>query len=380
MSTLMQASRQWATRPSDQRFLTLTDMLENQRALRLASTAKVIENRALEVCPADSDGDFGLAVQGPNGTAVMPTNWAFGQLAQRAGAPAGYLRELPAPVAADCLNWSLRQRDTEELGVLLTRVPSLGGLTPEPMLTAVTGPTYGRIWNDTILAALVERFGNGQDGDTFRVPGEFGKAVAVTKENTTLYASDRDMFVFLADESHRIEMPNRRDGKSGSLARGFFAWNSIHGSTTFGLATFLFDYVCCNRIVWGAEEYAEIKIRHSSGAPRRWIDEVAPAIEAYATSSTVSVTAAIEQAQAARLTHGTSEDDRNKDVREFLAKRFTKSRAAAIQAAHFQDEGRPIETVWDAVTGITAYARGVQYQDERVKLEREAGALLRSAA
>jgi hypothetical protein len=32
------------------------------------------------------------------------------------------------------------------------------------------------------------------------VPGEFGQRVAVTKQNTTLYASDRDMFVFLADE------------------------------------------------------------------------------------------------------------------------------------------------------------------------------------
>src|SRR5262245_55625637 len=379
MSTLMQASRQWATRPADQRFLTLTEMLDNQRALRAASTAKVVENRALEVQPRDGDDGYGLQIAGPNGSAVMPTNWAFGQLAQRAGAPAGYLRELPAPVAADCLNCSLRQRDTEELGVLLTRVPSLGGLTPEPMLTAVTGPTYGRIWNDQILAALVERFGDGQNG-TFRIPGEFGKAVAVTKENTTLYASDRDMFVFLADETHRIEMPNRRDGQKGSLARGFFAWNSIHGSTTFGLATFLFDYVCCNRIVWGAEEYAEIKIRHSSGAPRRWIDEVAPAIEAYATSSTVSVTAAIEKAQAARLPHGTSGDERSRGVREFRARRFTKTKAGAIQAAHFADEGRPIETMWDAVTCITAYARGVQYQDERVKMEREAGTLLRSVA
>lgn len=385
MSTLMHASRQWSSRPADQRFLTLTDMLENQRALRVASTAKVVENRALEVQPVNGD-DFGLAVAGPNGSPVLPTHWAFGQLAQRAGAPAGYLRELPAPVAADCLNWSLRQRDAEELGVLLTRPPLVASdnhtaaiAATAPMLTAVTGPTYGRIWNDAILAALVERFGDGQNG-TFRVPGEFGKAVAVTKENTTLYASDRDMFVFLADEAHRIDMPNRRDGKSGSLARGFFVWNSIHGSTTFGIATFLFDYVCCNRIVWGAEEYAEIRIRHSSGAPRRWIEEVAPAIEAYATSSTHSVTAAIEQAQAARLTHGTSEDERNKDVRDFLAKRFSKTKAAAIQAAHLADEGRPIESVWDAVTGITAYARGVQYQDERVKLEREAGNLLRSAA
>jgi hypothetical protein len=67
-------------------------------------------------------------------------------------------------------------------------------------------------------------------------------------------------------------------------------------------------------------------------------------------------------------------------VREFLSKRFTKAQATAVTAAHMQDEGRPIESLWDAATGITAYARGISYQDERVKLEREAGKVLALAA
>ncbi len=40
------------------------------------------------------------------------------------------------------------------------------------------------------------------------------------------------------------------------------------------------------------------------------------------------------------------------------------------------EEGRPIETVWDAVTGITAYSKGLAFQDQRVALETKAGALL----
>ncbi len=39
----------------------------------------------------------------------------------------------------------------------------------------------------------------------------------VTKENTTLYASDRDFFVFLANEKNKIEVPNRRNGRAGSM-------------------------------------------------------------------------------------------------------------------------------------------------------------------
>jgi hypothetical protein len=81
------------------------------------------------------------------------------------------------------------------------------------------------------------------------------------------------MFVFLADEERRIEIPNRRNGQPGSLARGFFVWNSEVGNTTLGAGFFLFDYVCCNRYVWGADQYTEVRIRHTSGAPDRWIEE-----------------------------------------------------------------------------------------------------------
>jgi hypothetical protein len=65
-----------------------------------------------------------------------------------------------------------------------------------------------------VVDALVERFGDGVSGH-WRVPGIFGERVTVDKGNTTLYASDRDMFVFLADEDRRIEIPNRRNGKPG---------------------------------------------------------------------------------------------------------------------------------------------------------------------
>jgi hypothetical protein len=40
------------------------------------------------------------------------------------------------------------------------------------------------------------------------------------------------------------------------------------------------------------------------------------------------------------------------------------------------DEGRPIETVWDAVTGATAYARSIPWQSDRVEFETQAGGLL----
>jgi hypothetical protein len=373
-TTLHQASHEWSSRPEDERFTSLVDLAEHCERTRTFSSAKVVSTRALEAHPVDGDSRA-LMVTGPNGVPVAPTNWAFGQLAARAGAPAGYLRDLPAPLAADCINFGLTRKDAEDTGVLLRKDPS--GIAT---LNAVTGPNYGRVWNATIARALVDRFGDGVSHGGFKVPGEFGKDVAITKANTTLYASDRDMFVFLADEANRIDVPDRRGGKTGSMARGFFVWNSETGAQTFGISTFLFDYVCCNRIVWGAQDVKEIRIRHTASAPDRWIEEVAPAIERYAESSTKSITDAIEAARALRLTSGVEQSERETAVAAFLTKRFTRSQAKAISAAHLADEGRPIESVWDAVVGATAYARGVGFQDERVDLERKAGQLMSLAA
>jgi hypothetical protein len=39
------------------------------------------------------------------------------------------------------------------------------------------------------------------------------------------------------------ELPNRRAGRLGSSARGFFVWNSAVGKTALGAGFFLFDYV-----------------------------------------------------------------------------------------------------------------------------------------
>lgn len=368
---LMNASHQWATRPSDERFTSLTSMLDHFKATRANSRALTVSSRRLEAIPTDDNK--GVTLRGANGHAYAPTHWSFGQLSQLAEAPAGYLRSLPAPIAADCINYGLKfKRSIEDVGVLLQR-PVFDGAahdeaTPAPIIPAVTGPRYGRIWNADILAALVKRFGDGINGD-FRVPGEFGKAVEVTKANTTLFAGDRDMFVFLADEEHRIEVPNRRNGQPGSLARGFFAWNSEVGSTTFGIGTFLFDYVCCNRIVWGAQQYREVKLRHTSAAPDRFLQEVGPALVSYANSSTSSITEGIAAARAARI--GDSDE-----VGEFLAKRYGKRTVEGLLAVHQLEEGRPIETLWDVSTALTAKARSIPYQDERVAMERQAGEVL----
>lgn len=369
MDTIFAASQQWATRPADERFTNLNDLYAHVHERRERSVPRVVPNRHILIRPVEEDETRRSLAATVNGQVGVPTHWAFNQLSGLVGAPAGYLRRLPADIVADCLNYGYQRRGVEEIGTMLVCDP--GGGVPE--LACATGPNYGRIWNDDVVGKIIERFGDGINGD-FTVPGEFGKAVEVTKGNTTLYAGDRDMFVFLADEQHRIQIPHRRGNMHGDLARGFLVWNSEVGAQTLGVATFLFDYVCCNRIIWGVEQHAEIRIRHTAGAPLRWLEEIAPALEAYARSETTSIVTAVENARRSRF-------DNPDKLDEFLRTRFTKNQVSAIKLSFYADEGeRPMESLWDVVVGATAYARGLNNQDNRVAVERTAGKIMELAS
>jgi hypothetical protein len=49
-------------------------------------------------------------------------------------------------------------------------------------------------------------------------------------------------------------------------------------------------------------------------------------------------------------------------------------------AVHEQEEGRPIETLWDVTVAATAFARSRTNTDKRLEIERAAGELLKLAA
>ena len=143
------------------------------------------------------------------------------------------------------------------------------------------------------------------------------------------------------------------------------------GKTTLGAGFFLFDYVCCNRIIWGADQYTEVRIRHTKGALDRWLEEITPVLREYSQASAKPVIEAIE-------------DARNKHVEanldQFLASRFGKRMVAPIKAIHQREEGRPIETLCDVTVAATAHARSVKNTDARLEIERTAGELLKLAA
>jgi hypothetical protein len=362
----MSANREWASRPSDERFTSLPELQAQMQHVKDHSNSKVVPSKSLRADVENGE----LVIRGPNGSAARFNHWSFGQLCSRVGVPAGYMRDIsPAAIAlvVDCLNEAIARRDVEDISVLLYKNGGPGELH------AVNGPNYGRIWNARVADALVEAFGDGRTGN-FRVPGEFGQQVEISKENTTLYASDRDMVVFLADEDKSIDVPNRRDGKTGRLSQGIAIGNSDVGGGMLWVADFIFDYFCKNRIIWGLRQVEELSIRHTASAPYRFQSEVVPVLKQIATSNIRLKQAQIVAAQQAKID----------DIDAFLkSRKFSGSQVSAIKGAYKSDEGVELSdsaSIWDAVVGITAYARGLEYQDARIDVERAAGKVLQLAS
>jgi hypothetical protein len=201
--------------------------------------------------------------------------------------------------------------------------------------------------------------------------GIYDPNVDITKNTTTLYASDRDVFLFLVDDLNPIEAGRLADGSPDLYFRGFYCWNSEVGAKTLGIASFYLRAVCQNRNLWGVEDFEEITIRHSKYAASRFAHEAAPALTRFANSSALPFVNGIKAARERIVAR--TDDQRT----EFLRKRgFGKSETAKIIETVFSEEGRRPESIFDFVQGITAVARDKPHQDARLDLETRAKRLL----
>ena len=345
-------SSEWFSRPDDERFLSLGDLARSVRARSERSRTRVVETALIHVEASRNDPECLSLIL-----------------------PAAYLRQLPAALAGINLQYGLTSNRIEQIKTLETD-------SGRVELRAVTGPDYGRIYDHELIEAVQRIAGNGTGDTRWKVPGVldwstgiYNPRVDISKDTMTLYASDRDVFVFLVDDLNPIEAGRLPDGSSDLFFRGFYAWNSEVGAKTLGMASFYLRAVCQNRNLWGVEDFEEISIRHSKYAASRFAHEAAPALLNFANSSPMPFINGIKAARE-RIVAKTDED-RN----DFLRRRgFSKGETAKIIDAVLVEEGRPPESIFDFVQGITAVARDKPHQDARLDMEGKAKKLLDRAA
>lgn len=318
----------------------------------------------VEIGTVTAKEEAGTIVLNRGMKSVEPSHWSFGQLAGWIHAPANYLRSIPQPLAVQCINHGI-QATARENGALKFMAITREG-SDVNTLQAVTSTSYGRIWDADVVACaqrIVDHTGGRFYNPKAYVNGEV--------KPSGLYASDRDVFIFMIDGGSLLDA-----GPRAQLNRGFFMWNSEVGSSTFGLTTFLFNVVCGNHIVWGASNVKELRIRHTSGGPYRFDAEAAPSLLAYAQASAQPELDAIKKAQQYLLPEP-AKDKVVSWIREHG--KFTVEEATEAYSFAKAEEG-DCRSLWHVVQGLTAYARGFDWVDARVDLETRAGKLMNIVA
>ena len=184
-------SSEWFSRPSDERYLSLSELFAAVRGRTERSRTRTVDGAAIRVEASRDDAEkLALGLPGIDSPVTM-THWSFGQIVSLVGAPPTYLRQLPPPLA----------------GINLQ--------------------VFGQIYDHELVAAVQRIAGDGVGDTRWKVPGvldwstgTYNPKVGVTEETTTLYASDRDVFLFLVDDLNPIEAGQLPDGSPDLFFRG----------------------------------------------------------------------------------------------------------------------------------------------------------------
>ena len=374
-------NQQWATRPADQRFLSLEELRTFVDGRTQELTEPVARFGQLSTIVAGSGATAHPALMSKRGMPVDFTHHSFGQLCSMIGAPASHLRKRSANLVARYLN-ECADAAGDGTSKLLLLPPSVNyyvGGNPADVpdynagqVRAFTSETYGRIWDLDVVDSVIRVNEDGR----WQVPAS-SYAAHDPKRATTLYAADSNVFIAMVDPEHPIEAGVTADGEPDVMYRGFIAWNSEVGDRTFGLCTFLYRYICDNRLIWGASDVSQLLIRHTKNGPYRFEREAVPVLEQYAESSPLQLQREIMAAKRECLIDGMPGDEggHTDEFRTWLKTRGFSERAIDYTVDHVIEADQGF-TLWETVQGLTAYAHQIAYADARVDLERKASALL----
>jgi hypothetical protein len=368
MTVLTQATNEWSSRPADQRFSSLADLLaatSHHRASAVESDGVILNTlKVVGVEPKSMSIDGSSAavpmLASASGQIAKFTHWSFGQLCKRIGAPAAYLRELPTDLVATNMNYGLANAEPRENAEGDSMLFSQNGSLT---LRATLSPVYRRIWNADVVQRVIAL--------TEREPA-WQPAPAAFDGSRGLYASDKDRFVFLVDNDRRIfeTLPG------GGLGRGFFVKNSELGDGSFRITTFFYEYICGNHRVWGASGVQELRIPHVGNADAKAFGRLAVELRKYADSSVREDEAKIERMRTYSL--GATPLEVIDAVFKLGTSRRVAAQALAIAEKNEDSYGNP-RSVWGFTGGLTEVARDLPNADARADLEAQAGKIMKIA-
>lgn len=371
---LFKAHYQWATRPADQRFASLTELYKVTKAYATQSGEKLVPVKQLHV--QDEGNDLVLqrihTAMSKDKRQPQParfTNWAYKQLCTRISAPAEYVASLPAQLASKCLNAGLTRYNADTTSNRADTLNLLFHVNGGLVLRALTTEIYERFWNYELAERLLQLEAKGWEP----ARPDFN-ADDNAKNQTAVYASDHDMFVFLRMRNCYVQQPVATARTERPLYRGVIYWNSEVGASVLGCMFFYYNAMCGNHIIWGASEVNEIKVRHV-GRIRERVHEFELKMAKYANDSDNEMQQRLKAAATKRIA---ATKDEVLDILFGLRNTLKVSRRdleASYSAVLPQQDGDPL-TVWGMAQGMTRHSQTSGYTDQRMELDKAAGRLL----
>lgn len=380
---LFKASNQWSTRPADERFGSIRDLYTQCKAYRDTAGEKDVPFADIRV--EASEGN--VVLMGKAGVPARLTHWAFGQLASHVGAPASYLRDLPATLAVQNLNHGLARRVKDQAGSAVSKL--LFHTNGSLLLRAITSEQYSRIWNYEIAERLLEMEGRGWEGakptmawgadpDVCILCQGSGRGRAggngcvqcrgTGKAQPALYASDHDMFAFVINKQAMVEDPVNHT----PLYRGMIWENSEVGASKLRGTKFLFAQICGNHIIWGAQDVVEIELRHVGSIRGKYAAFAAKMTE-YANES-----ASVEEGKINAMRHKMIAAGKTEVLDALFGKRSIGLSRKVLEAGYdaVQDVDGSPNSVWGITQGLTRFSQTVPFADKRTEIDRAAGRIL----
>lgn len=350
------ATREYASRPADERF---KDWQSFSQFLATRKTESRVYTGAVNRLSVGEVGD-GLQLNIGDKAHMPMTHFAFGQVSSLAGAPAEYLRKLPANLAMRNLNHGLAHGPDKFDGGDAKLMATTG------KLRAITSTGYGRIWDTEV--------DRGMQVLNDRLRGIL-KPAPTWDGNVSLFAGDRDAFWCLVDGGSVIEEPGGFGHRPSALHRGVMVRNSETGHAALEFLLFWFRVICGNLIIHDGSIFASVRIIHRRLAAEALAQaDTAGMVANYLNSNTSRDLAIIEKAQQFLLP-----EPKEEQVTWLRERKFTASESANVIEMARSEEGDS-RTLWQVVQGGTALARSMPYAEDGADLSRRVTKLLKLAA
>jgi hypothetical protein len=267
---------------------------------------------------------------------------------------------LPAPIAADALNYGLRRQTREQQQLLIDR--------NDPWTVhAITSPRYARVHHAELASRVLALM---DQHPAWQLPLGYKDGVyGAERVPSGAYLGDRDMFLLLVDGNRTLDDPT--DRTDAGLFRGFILRNSDVGAAALTLDLFLFRAVCLNHVIWGFQHVVGFRRRHvGASIQEAWttsLNDVRTALDADTAADRTVILRAIAQEL------GPTRDA----VVDAVTTRLDLSQKQAAEAFTLaeQNESNP-RSIWGYVQGLTRLSQRTPWQDARYTLDRAASRLL----